>query len=220
MVDFRRLNINVAVMASSMELSMSIKNVFSWCAGVVLVVAAGYAAAGGGAAVWGQFGNANGPDADGGMSFPTGAEAWAGWANTNTDMYPMSFASGGTVKFKASAENGDVDVYFRFERLPYPDVDPAFSTDTVTLSGEARNYCVDIADRPADQTYSSFLLYTTTQDVYFGMTDVVVTEGGDCADDGYNPTNAGDINAIPALPLWAFGMLAGLMALFGWRARR
>ena len=41
----------------------------------------------------------------------------------------MSFPQGGTIRFTASAENGDVSIRFRFERLPFSDVDPAFEME-------------------------------------------------------------------------------------------
>ena len=34
--------------------------------------------------------------------FPTGAEDWAGVANTNADLYPLSFPEGGEVLFRAA----------------------------------------------------------------------------------------------------------------------
>ncbi len=56
-------------------------------------------------------------------TFPAGAEGWAGFAN-NADIYPISFSEGGSITFTASAET-PTNIRFRFEYLPYPDVDPA-----------------------------------------------------------------------------------------------
>ena len=133
---------------------MSGKNIVAGLILLLAVVSAGVSA-GGGTAGWGQFGNNIGPDENSAFSWPDSAEAWGGWANTNADMYPMSFPQGGTIRFTASAENGDVSVRFRFERLPYPDVDPAFETDSVTLTGDSKTYCVSIAARPAVVTMNS-----------------------------------------------------------------
>ena len=33
------------------------------------------------------------------FTFPSGAETWAGFANLNTDIYPFTFAAGGTITF-------------------------------------------------------------------------------------------------------------------------
>ena len=33
------------------------------------------------------------------LTFPTGAEAWAGFANMNTALYPITFVDGGSVSF-------------------------------------------------------------------------------------------------------------------------
>lgn len=198
---------------------MKVKTLTAWAAAISLTGVSALVLAGGGTASWGQFGNAYGPDENNVFAWPDAAEAWAGWANTNDDMYPMSFPNGGTIKFSAAATDGDVSIRFRFERLPFPDVDPAFETANVTLSGGGRSYCVDIEDRPEAETYSSFILYSNDRNTEFVMNDVVVTEGGDC-DSGPAGNNAGDPDAIPVMPLWALGALAGLMALFGWRARR
>ena len=154
------------------------QKVMGWFAVVALSGSIVGVSAGGGAASWGQFGNNVGPTEDNGFSWPDSAESWAGWANTNADMYPMSFPQGGTIRFTASAENGDVAIRFRFERLPFPDVDPAFETDAVTLSGGAKAYCTSIAARPADET-SSFIS-TQHQKHVFGLSDVG-NKGDDCS---------------------------------------
>jgi hypothetical protein len=108
-------------------------------------------------------------------TFPAAADSWAGFANENADIYPLSFADGGTITFTASAAS-DAGVKFRFEKNPYPDVDPAFETDVVTVSGaSATEYSVTIPARPASETYSSALLYLTTRDVGVTITDISIT---------------------------------------------
>ena len=37
------------------------------------------------------------------LTFPTSAESWAGFTNTNKNIYPLSFTNGGEITFKASA---------------------------------------------------------------------------------------------------------------------
>jgi ABC-type transporter Mla subunit MlaD len=108
-------------------------------------------------------------------TFPAAADSWAGFANENADIYPLSFVDGGTITFTASAAS-DAGVKFRFEKNPYPDVDPAFETDVVTVSGaSATEYSVTIPARPASETYSSALLYLTTRDVGVTITDISIT---------------------------------------------
>ena len=51
------------------------------------------------------------------FTFPTGAQAWAGFANNNTSIYPLSYPNGGQVSFKATVAV-DAEVYFRFEANP------------------------------------------------------------------------------------------------------
>ena len=70
------------------------------------------------------------------FTFPSGAEAWAGFANMNTNLYPITFPDGGSLSFTGAVPSGgSVNVRFRFEYNPYPDVDPAYDTQTVTVSG-------------------------------------------------------------------------------------
>ena len=93
------------------------------------------------------FGGAVFDEAASSYTFPAGSEVWAGFANLNVDIYPFTFANGGTITFTAAVAAGgsDTNVYFRFERLPFPDVDPSFDLDPVVISGETetgiqRNY--------------------------------------------------------------------------------
>ena len=67
------------------------------------------------------------------FTYPAGAEVWAGFANLNVDVYPFTFANGGSITFTAAVAAGgaDTSIYFRFERLPHPDVDPSFNLDPV-----------------------------------------------------------------------------------------
>ena len=118
---------------------------------------------------------------------PTGSEGWAGFANEDASLYPLSFPSGGELSFTGATDGTDVDVYFRFEYNPYPDTEPSFNTAAVTVSGAAASYSVDIPAQGAN-TYSSFLLYVTTADAPVTLTDVAVSDvvcgTGDLNDDG------------------------------------
>ena len=92
------------------------------------------------------------------------------------DIYPLAFSNGGKITFTAATAGTDIVVYFRFEKNPYPDVDPAFSTANVTVSGTtATEYTVEIPPRPAEETYSSALFYLVTQDQALTATDFVIT---------------------------------------------
>lgn len=137
-------------------------------------------------------------------TFPTGAEDWAGFANMNRDIYPLSFANGGMVTFTAALAAGgsDTPVYFRFERLPYPDVDPSYYTESITISSEAElEYSVTIPPQDPSNTYSSFLLYVVKRDSPVIIKNIVVTDdtgkpdtssGGSSSLGGDNTTGGGD----------------------------
>jgi len=124
----------------------------------------------------GTFGGAV-VNADGSFTFPAGADSWGGFANNNTTLYPFSLATGALITFKgATVEAGDVDVRFRFERLPHPDFDPAYDTTVATVSGTTeKEYSICVPAQPADRTYSSFLMYLNTQDAAVFVKDVEVT---------------------------------------------
>ena len=98
------------------------------------------------------------------FEFPSSAEGWAGFANDNGDIYPLEFPDGGKITFTAATEGTDIDVQFRFEYMPFPDVDPAYNSEIVTISGTtAKEYSVDIPSQ-GDNTYSSLIFYLKTRD--------------------------------------------------------
>ena len=109
-------------------------------------------------------------------TFPTGAETWAGFANENTAIYPLAFPNGGSITFTASSAGADVGVSFRFERLPHPDVDPAFNTAKATVSGTtATEYTIEIPAQDAANTFRSALMYLDTRDVGVTITNIEIT---------------------------------------------
>lgn len=109
-------------------------------------------------------------------TFPTGAETWAGFANENAEIYPLAFPNGGTITFTASSAGADVGVNFRFERLPHPDVDPAFNTSKATVSGTtATEYTIEIPAQDAANTFRSALMYLDTRDVAVTITNIEIT---------------------------------------------
>jgi hypothetical protein len=116
---------------------------------------------------------------------PTGSEGWAGFANEDVSLYPLSFSDDGEIAFTGATAGTDTDVYFRFEYNPYPDTEPSFNTVAVTVSGTAEaSYSVNIPSQGAN-TFSSFLLYVTTLDSPVTLTNVTVTSSGiadPCAD--------------------------------------
>lgn len=121
----------------------------------------------------GTFGGAT--VADGVYNFPSGAEAWAGFANENTDIVPLSFPYGGTISFTGSAADADVSLNFKFERLAYPDTEPSFFTASATITGaEATEYTINIPAQDEANTYSSALLYLLTRDANVTLTNFVI----------------------------------------------
>jgi hypothetical protein len=125
------------------------------------------------------FGGAEIDEATSIFTVPGASEGWAGYANLNEEIYPFTLASGGKVTFTAAIPAGgsDTTVYFRFERLPHPDVDPSYNTANVVVSGEAeQEYSVDIPAQDAANTYASFLMYVVERDSPIMVTNIVVTD--------------------------------------------
>ena len=105
---------------------------------------------------------------------PTGAEGWAGFANEDASLYPFSFPNGGSISFMGSTAGTDVSVHFRFEYNPYPDTEPSYNTEAVTISGtDPMEYVVDVPSQ-GENTFSSFLLYVNTLDAPVTLTNVHV----------------------------------------------
>ena len=78
----------------------------------------------------------------------------------------------------------DTSVYFRFERLPYPDTEPSFNLDPVVVSGETeQQYTVTVPAQDAANTYESFLLYVVDQDQPVIVKDIAVNHDGGSSDD-------------------------------------
>ena len=122
----------------------------------------------------GPFGGAEVDTATMTYTTPTGAEGWAGFANEDISVYPFSFPNGGSISFMGSTAGTDASVHFRFEYNPYPDVDPSYNTDAVTVSGtDPMEYVVDIPSQ-GENTFSSFLLYVNTLDAPVTLTNVHV----------------------------------------------
>ena len=111
--------------------------------------------------------------------YPSAAEGWAGFANNNAQMYPISFPYGGKISFTASIPEGsaDTNVRFRFERLPFPDTEPSYNTPPVlvTQSGGERTYTIEVPSQGSN-TFQSFLLYLNDRDQEVMIKDVTVEE--------------------------------------------
>ena len=87
-----------------------------------------------------------------------------------TDIYPFTFhdhsnTPADNITFTASVPSGNnVTIKFRFEFKPHPDVDPAYDTDPVTVSGsDSATYTIPITTQ-GDNTFSSFIMYVATFD--------------------------------------------------------
>src|SRR6056300_1186266 len=93
--------------------------------------------------------------------FPSDAKLFAGFANNNQEIYPLQFTNAGKITFDYdnTANTEDVIIRFRIERLPFPDVDPAYNTTTFTCpAGESGSNEIEIPSQETN-TFRSLLLY-------------------------------------------------------------
>ena len=107
------------------------------------------------------------------FTFPTGAEAWAGYSNTNLDVSPVSLENGGKITFKASA-TADTSLKFRFEANAHPNVDPAYDVTPKAITAAEATYEITLAPQGTN-TFNSQLLYLIDRDVTVKISDVVIT---------------------------------------------
>jgi endoglucanase Acf2 len=127
------------------------------------------------------------------LTFPTGAESWAGFANMNTSLYPISLSQASLITFTAAIPaGGSADVRFRFEKNPHPDVDPAFDTASVTVIGDqAASYSISVPSQ-GNNAFRSFIVYLDTRDVAVEISDIAISVDPDGGDTGSGDTGSGD----------------------------
>ncbi|MDG1702471.1 MAG: hypothetical protein P8I61_06110 [Opitutae bacterium] len=123
---------------------------------------------------WGAFEGAS--NEEGVFNFPAAAQSYAGFANDDASAYPFTFSEAGQITFTASVPEGgsDTTVYFKFEKNPYPDVNPNFSTEQVIVSGSTPTEYTVALPAQGDQTFSSFLFYIIERDSPVILGDVTV----------------------------------------------
>ena len=76
--------------------------------------------------------------------------------------YPLIFGEGGTITFTGLTDGASADVYFRFEKNPYPDTEPSFNTTSVTLGAESSRYTVNVPSQ-AGNTFEFFIVCNNTR---------------------------------------------------------
>jgi len=133
------------------------------------------------------------------FTFPTGAQSWAGFANNNASIYPLSFPNGGEVSFKGTVA-ADAEVYFRFEANLYPNVDPAIITSNVSLlaSNSAETVYTVTIPTHATNTYNSALMYVVTRDVDVSLSEIKITANASTAGLDDNLINSVKMHPNPA----------------------
>ena len=114
----------------------------------------------------------------------------------------------GQLHLLVHTDGASADVYFKFEKNPYPDTEPSFQTSSVTLGAESLEYTVDIPSQGGN-TFRSFLLYITTLDVAVTLSNVVVNSSDysgvldvyGCMDENASNYNS-EANSSSSCPIW------------------
>lgn len=153
---------------------------------------------------WAPFGGATVTEEV--LEVPAGAQSWAGFANTNSALYPISLSDGGQITFTA-AVNGSADVRFRFERLPYPDVEPSFDTSAITVTGTSEiSYTIEVPSQ-SENIYRNLILYIDNLDTPVTIKNVQVTPYGDVENRcDFSPVSSGVLQIEAECYSNAFGI--------------
>ncbi|MCH1553008.1 MAG: hypothetical protein L7S45_00275, partial [Luminiphilus sp.] len=126
------------------------------------------------------------------FEFPGSAADSAGVANTNLDLYPISFPYGGEITFMAQIPEGgsDTSLVFRFEYGFDSATDSSLETDAILISDGPTRYTIQVPAQGWDQRFYSFLMYIVERDQGVLVWDVEVHgyfEGESDSDgDGFN----------------------------------
>ena len=90
------------------------------------------------------------------------------------------FEFGGRITFMASVGEGEsAGVRFRFERLPYPDTEPSFNTDPMTVTGTEPMMYEIVIPPQGTNSFESMIMYLDQRDVAVTVTDVRVMPNPD-----------------------------------------
>jgi CxxC motif-containing protein (DUF1111 family) len=137
------------------------------------------------------------------FNLPNGSVEWDGFYNTLTSIYPLKFTNGGSITFTAYVQGGgDAHIFFRFEKDPYPEIEPYFnigdsevtwqdqagSTATKSMpswpssnsaikisGGTPTNYTINIPSQGSN-TFSSLVLYIVENETPIVLQDILVTD--------------------------------------------
>ena len=145
---------------------------------------------------------------------PSGSESWAGFADEDENIYPVSFENGGKITFTGSTDGSNVDLYFKFEYNSYPDTEPSFFTNTLTINSQGQ-YSIEIPEQGAN-TFSSFIMYITNFDETIEVTNVSLTSYGSVTPPiditGCMDPNASNFN--PSATIQEFDQYGNLVCIY------
>ena len=108
-------------------------------------------------------------------TFPAGSQSWAGFANNNNTMYPLTLSSDMEIQFTGSAPAGSsTEVKFRFEYKPNPNVEPSYNTASVNVnSATETTYSISVPNQDGN-TFESVIMYVVERDVPVTLKDIKI----------------------------------------------
>jgi hypothetical protein len=142
------------------------------------------------------FGGAARDEATHTYNVASAAQSWAGYANGNQNLYPITIDVDYLIVFTASVPSGDsADVRFVLESEPHPNNDVVVSAGVVEVSGSTETTYILTLPALGAQQFNSLLMYLDTRD-----TDVVVKHVTLIAESNYDSDGDGTVNGEDAFP--------------------
>lgn len=105
------------------------------------------------------------------------AEDWGGFLYKEVnDEFPLTFGSGGSIQFSAglypSSQMGDVEIYFLLGRDNFPDIEPYYVTERVTLTMTGTtDFTLEIPTQ-WDREFNAVAMYIVQRDQPITLTDI------------------------------------------------
>jgi hypothetical protein len=142
------------------------------------------------------FGGAARDEAKHTYNVPSAAQSWAGYANGNQSLYPITVSADHLVVFTASVPSGgSADVRFVLESDPHPNNVVVVSAGEIEVSGSTETTYIITLPALGTQQFNSLLMYLDTRD-----TDVMVKHVTLIAESNYDSDGDGVVNGEDAFP--------------------
>ena len=142
------------------------------------------------------FGGAARDEATHTYNVASAAQSWAGYANANQSLYPITVSVDHLIVFTASVPSGgSADLRFVLESDPHPNNEVVVSAGEIEVSGSTETTYIITLPALGAQQFNSLLMYLDTRD-----TDVMVKHVTLIAESNYDSDGDGVVNGEDAFP--------------------